>query len=128
MKINFFQPLKHLTDSLYTLEDFPAKGYCIKFSSFKEKKESINEFVLYAYNVVSCLQKNQIAHNIYITRSKTDVNKKNFDDIRIYIWARAQSHGSKDTEVFIIAACEVFGHLQVRSKLYNFFFNAMLFM
>lgn len=118
--INFFQPLKNLMDSLYTLEDFPAKGYCIKYSSFEKQSESINKFVSYAYDVVSCLQKNEIAHNIYITRSKTDSNKENFDDIRIYIWARAPSYGSKNTEDFIIAACEVFGHLPIRSKSWDF--------
>lgn len=111
----FFQPVKNLIGSLYILEDFPSKGYCIKYSSFEKQEDSIYKFVSYAFDVVSCLQQNEIAHNIYITRSKTDPKKQNFDDIRIYIWARAPSYGAKNTEAFIIAACEVFGHLPIRS-------------
>ncbi|XP_011500084.1 PREDICTED: GDP-D-glucose phosphorylase 1 [Ceratosolen solmsi marchali] len=106
--------LEYFIGSVYILHDFPAKGFCIKFSSFDY--QDINKYASYAYKIVSCLQENQIAHNIYITRSKTDKDKDIFDDIRIYIWARKPSYGIKNTNDFIIAACELFGHLPIRSQ------------
>ncbi|XP_058801334.1 GDP-D-glucose phosphorylase 1 [Phymastichus coffea] len=107
-------PLRILVDYLCIIEDFPSKGFCIKFLSFKEK--NIDDFVAYAYKIVAYLQLNEIAHNIYITRSKSNPDKLEFDDIRIYIWARRPNYGVKNTKDFIIAACEVFGHLPIRTQ------------
>lgn len=109
--------MEEFVGSVHVLKSFPAKGFCIKLSSFEG--QNIFEWISYAYKVVSCLQEHEIAYNIYITRAKTEINKKEFDDIRIYIWARAPSYGAKNTEDFIIAACEVFGHLPIRSKIYS---------
>ncbi|XP_014209959.1 GDP-D-glucose phosphorylase 1 [Copidosoma floridanum] len=106
-------PVQSFIDSVYILEGFPAKGFCIMLSSFEDR--DINKYVSHAYTVISCLQKNKIAHNIYITRSTSDPERKNYDDVRIYIWARSSSYGAKNTEDFIIAACECFGHLIIRT-------------
>ncbi|OXU23353.1 hypothetical protein TSAR_014984 [Trichomalopsis sarcophagae] len=105
-------PLQYFIGSIFILEDYPAKGFCIKFSSF----QNITEYTLYAYKIISCLQNNQLAHNIYITRAKADANSKECDDIRTYIWARTSSYGAKNTKDFVIAACEIFGHLPIRSE------------
>jgi GDP-D-glucose phosphorylase len=92
-------------------------------SSFEN--QDISKYALYAHKIVSYLQENQIAHNIYITRSKTDIEKEIFDDIRIYIWARAPSYGIKNTKDFVIAACELFGHLPIRCKLFQVTFKTI---
>lgn len=92
--------------------DYPAKGLCIKLSSFKD----IGDFVSRAFLVVNYLQLHQIAHNVYITRAKLKSNDELYDDIRIYVWARKSCVGVKDTIAFVPAACEFFGHLSIRGK------------
>ncbi|XP_076243074.1 GDP-D-glucose phosphorylase 1 isoform X2 [Calliopsis andreniformis] len=64
------------------------------------------------------LQRKQIAHNVYITRAKS--NNEEYGDLRIYIWARKFSTGIKDISAFNPAVCELFGHVTVKSEeVYN---------
>ncbi|EFN81306.1 UPF0580 protein C15orf58 [Harpegnathos saltator] len=69
---------------VYLLVDYPAKGLCIKLSSF----ENIGDFISRAFLVVNYLQLQQIAHNVYITRAKLKPNDELYSDLRIYVWAR----------------------------------------
>ncbi|KAL6444083.1 hypothetical protein ACFW04_001792 [Cataglyphis niger] len=98
------------------LINYPAKGFCLKLSNFK----SIKDFVSQTFLVVNYLQLQQIAHNVYITRAKSQPNDDLYNDIRIYIWARKPFIGVKDTIAFIPAVCELFGHLSIRDEdVYN---------
>ncbi|XP_032670492.1 GDP-D-glucose phosphorylase 1 isoform X2 [Odontomachus brunneus] len=92
---------------VHLLMNYPAKGLCIKFSSFR----NIGDFVSRAFLVVNYLQLRRIAHNVYITRAKLKSNDEMYGDVRIYVWARKSCVGVKDTIAFIPAACEFFGHL-----------------
>lgn len=56
-----------------------------------------------------------MAHNVYITRGKSDPDIESFDDVRIYIWARKTNYQLKDEMTFIPAVCELFGHLGIGS-------------
>lgn len=100
------------THDIHLLIDYPAKGLCIKLSSF----ETIKDFVSLAFLVVNYFQLHQIAHNVYITRAKLKPNDESYNDIRIYIWARKSVVGVKDTVAFTPAVCELFGHLSIRGK------------
>ncbi|XP_031838149.1 GDP-D-glucose phosphorylase 1 [Nomia melanderi] len=93
------------------LKNYPANGFCIKRLNVK----NIDEFVNWAFLVINYLQNKQIAHNVYITRAKADSGKE-YEDLRIYIWARKSSTGIKDTSVFNVASCELFGHLSIKSE------------
>lgn len=103
-----------LVEPVYTLEDYPAPAYCVKLILHETK--DINRLVSSTYAVVKVLQENEIAHNVFITRGKSNPNEDLFDEIRIYIWARASSYGIKNTEHFNIAACELFGHFPIFCK------------
>lgn len=92
--------------------NYPAKGFCLKLSSFK----SIQDFVSQTFFIVNYLQLHQVAHNVYITRAKSRSNDDLYNDLRIYIWVRKSSTGIKDTTAFIPAVCEFFGHLSIRGK------------
>lgn len=109
-----FQELEQLEGPLFLLKDYPAKGFCLKLSWFVNR--DIQELGTWAFVVVNYLQENNVAHNVYITRSRTDCREEIYDDIRIYIWARKPSSGVKDTRTFIPAVAELFGHLSIRCK------------
>ncbi|XP_011261105.1 GDP-D-glucose phosphorylase 1 isoform X2 [Camponotus floridanus] len=117
------------TSNVYLLINYPAKGFCLKLSSFK----NIRDFVSQTFLIVNYLQSHQVAHNVYITRAKSGLNDDLYNDIRIYIWARKPSPGIKDTTAFIPAVCELFGHLSIRvwyqsnwTILVTFFWNPMI--
>ncbi|KAL7301792.1 hypothetical protein TKK_0005780 [Trichogramma kaykai] len=105
--------LQYFTGCLYILENFPAKGFCIQLSSFDQ---DLKRYTSYLYKIVLILKTNEIPYNIYITRAKTNVTNQVFNDIRTYIWARESCYGVKDTENLLIAACECFGHMNIRNE------------
>lgn len=78
----------------------------------------MDDFVNWAFLIIDYLQNKQIAHNIYITRGKSNIkeNKKEYRDVRIYIWARKSTQGAKDIHAFNLAACELFGHLSIKCE------------
>ncbi|XP_011859755.1 PREDICTED: GDP-D-glucose phosphorylase 1 [Vollenhovia emeryi] len=97
---------------IYLLVDYPAKGFCLKFSDFK----NIKDFVSRTFVVVNHLQLRQMAYNVYITRAKSKSNDELYNDIRIYIWVRKPLIGVKDTIAFIPGVCELFGHLSIKDE------------
>ncbi|XP_048269535.1 GDP-D-glucose phosphorylase 1 isoform X1 [Bombus terrestris] len=106
--------LEEYAGPIQILGNYPAKGFCIKYSNV----QNMDDFVNWAFLIINYLQNNQIAHNIYITRGKSNIkeNKEEYRDVRIYIWARKSSQGAKDIHAFNLAACELFGHLSIKSK------------
>ncbi|XP_039308424.1 GDP-D-glucose phosphorylase 1 [Solenopsis invicta] len=102
---------------IYLLVDYPAKGFCLKWSDFK----NIKDFVSRTFRVVNYLQSRQMAHNVYITRAKSKCNDELYNDVRIYIWVRKPLIGIKDiTAPFTSGVCELFGHLSIKDEnVYN---------
>ncbi|XP_015191498.1 PREDICTED: GDP-D-glucose phosphorylase 1 isoform X2 [Polistes dominula] len=98
--------------SLFLLENFPSKGFCFKLSSSKNLETLITSIFLF----VNYLIKHQIPHNVFITRAKTTHLKKEYDDVRAYVWARKPQAGVKDTILMKPAACEFFGHIIISSE------------
>lgn len=109
-----FQDLEEYAGPIQILGNYPAKGFCIKYSNV----QNMDDFVNWAFLIINYLQNNQIAHNIYITRGKSNIkeNKEEYRDVRIYIWARKSSQGAKDIHAFNLAACELFGHLSIKCE------------
>ncbi|XP_033339356.2 GDP-D-glucose phosphorylase 1 isoform X2 [Megalopta genalis] len=93
------------------LKNYPANGFCIKYSSVR----NLDKLVNWTFLIIDYLQKSEIPHNVYITRAKTDSGEE-YQDIRIYIWPRKPSIGLKDASIFIPAVCELFGHLTIKSE------------
>ncbi|XP_034946632.1 GDP-D-glucose phosphorylase 1 [Chelonus insularis] len=107
-------PLECLSEPLYLLENYPAKGFCIKQSSFLD-----NDYLSFAsavYLFVKYLQEQLIPHNVYITRAKKSRESISYDDIRVYIWARKPNFGIKNTLGFLPAVNEFSGHLSIKTK------------
>lgn len=94
------------------LVDYPAKGFCLKLSDFK----NIKDFVSRTFVVMNYLQLHQMAYNVFVTRAKSKSNDELYNDIRIYIWVRKPLTGIKDTTAFIPGVCELFGHLSLAGK------------
>ncbi|KOC60459.1 GDP-D-glucose phosphorylase 1 [Habropoda laboriosa] len=103
--------LKEYAGPVQILHEYPAKGFCIKYSNV----QNIDNFVNWAFLIINYLQNAEIAHNVYITRAKLNLQEEH-KDLRIYIWARKPSTGIKDTVVFNPAICELFGHLSIKCK------------
>ncbi|XP_066592153.1 GDP-D-glucose phosphorylase 1 isoform X2 [Prorops nasuta] len=107
-----YATITKLIGPLYILVDYPSKGFCLKYSSFK----NIENFVSWTHLIINFLQEQKIAHNVYITRAKESSGQTEYNDIRLYIWARKSALGIKNTESFIPAVSELFGHILVRSE------------
>ncbi|XP_076653350.1 GDP-D-glucose phosphorylase 1 [Halictus rubicundus] len=93
------------------LRKYPANGFCIKHSNVR----NLDELVNWIFLIIDYLQKSEIPHNVYITRAKAD-SEEDYQDLRVYIWARKPSIGTKDTSTFVCAVCELFGHLSIKSE------------
>ncbi|XP_011692440.1 PREDICTED: GDP-D-glucose phosphorylase 1 isoform X2 [Wasmannia auropunctata] len=101
------------TSGVHLLVDYPAKGFCLKLSDFKD----IKDFVARAFLVVNHLQLRQMAHNVFVTRAKSKSNDELYNDVRIYIWVRKPLIiGMKNMPTFLPASCEFFGHLTVKDR------------
>ncbi|KAI4482587.1 hypothetical protein M0804_008440 [Polistes exclamans] len=98
--------------SLFLLENFPSKGFCFKLSSSKKLETLVSSIFLF----VNYLLKHQIAHNLYITRAKTTHLKKEYDDVRAYVWARKSQADVKNTTLINPAICEFFGHIVISEE------------
>ncbi|CAK9832969.1 GDP-D-glucose phosphorylase 1 [Anthophora retusa] len=103
--------LKEYAGPVQILYEYPAKGFCIKYSNVR----NMDDFVDWAFLLINYLQNAEVAHNVYITRAKLD-SEGEYEDLRIYIWARKPAKGSKDTAIFNPAICEFFGHLSIKSE------------
>ncbi|XP_012257138.2 GDP-D-glucose phosphorylase 1 [Athalia rosae] len=106
--------IDRLRGPVFVLSQVPAKGFCLKLSSFPN--HNIDHLVSWVYFIVDYLQTSAIAHNIYITRATENIEINTYNDIRIYIWARKSSSGIKSTCNFIPAVCELFGHISIKSE------------
>nr|XP_012217504.1 PREDICTED: GDP-D-glucose phosphorylase 1-like isoform X4 [Linepithema humile] len=111
MLLEYINICNYISD-VYLLMDYPAKGFCLKLSSFK----NIRDLVSKSFLIINYLQLCQIAHNVYITRAKSTSDDKWYNDVRIYIWARKSSTGIKNTIAFKPAVCELFGHLIIADE------------
>ncbi|XP_017759171.1 PREDICTED: GDP-D-glucose phosphorylase 1 [Eufriesea mexicana] len=100
--------LKDYAGPVQILENYPAKGFCIKYSNVC----NIENFVNWTFLIINYLQNAQIAHNVYITRAKLNIEEE-YKDLRVYIWARKSYKGTKVMDAFNPAACELFGHLTI---------------
>lgn len=109
-----FQDLEEHAGPIQILRNYPVKGFCIKYFNVQNMDDIVN----WAFLIIDYLQNKQIAHNIYITRGKSNIkeNKKEYRDVRIYIWARKSTQGAKDIHAFNLAACELFGHLSIKCE------------
>ncbi|KAG6802074.1 GDP-D-glucose phosphorylase 1 [Apis mellifera caucasica] len=103
--------LKEYIGPVQILEKYPAKAFCVKYSNV----QNIDDFVNWAFLIINYLQNAQIAHNVYITRAKLNCTEE-YKDLRIYIWSRKSSEGTKNINAFNPAACELFGHLLLKSE------------
>ncbi|XP_076750635.1 GDP-D-glucose phosphorylase 1 [Xylocopa sonorina] len=102
--------LKEYAGPVQILDNYPAMGYCIQYSNF----QSIDDFANWALLIISYLQNAEIAHNVYITRARLNIEEE-YKNLRIYIWARKSVTCTKNTAAFNSAACELFGHLSIKS-------------
>lgn len=111
MLLEYITTHSYVSD-VYLLTDYPAKGFCLKLSSFK----SVKDLTIKSFLIINYLQLRQIAHNVYITRAKSKSHDKCYNDVRIYIWARKPITEFKNTFAFKPAACELFGHISIADE------------
>lgn len=67
-----FQDLEEHAGPIQILRNYPAKGFCIKYSNV----QNMDDFVNWAFLIIDYLQNKQIAHNIYILREVNQILKK----------------------------------------------------
>lgn len=96
------------------LENFASNGFCAKLSLIEN--HDVQKFVNVVYFLIEFLQGKNVAHNVYITRGKSNEEMEVFDDVRVYVWARKPIFGVKESASFLPAACELFGHLVIRGE------------
>ncbi len=72
-------------------EDYPSPGFV--FTLLGISGAEIDAFLSDAYTLISYLQANDIAHNVYVTRGSSKCQSGHFDSIRLFVWARTPSYG-----------------------------------
>ncbi|XP_046734178.1 GDP-D-glucose phosphorylase 1-like isoform X2 [Diprion similis] len=107
--------LDHLRGPVFMLKEFPAKGFCLKLSSFSDSN-AICDLVSWTYLIIDCLHKSEIPYSIYLTRAKENVGDKAYEDIRVYIWGRKPETVVTNRHDFVPSVCEFFGHFIVTSR------------
>lgn len=97
--------------NLYLLspEVYPAP--CFVFTI--NKPESINSTARKVFEVIEYFLRNNIAHNVYISRGQDPERKENCECIRIFVWARESVVGAKKSDSFVIAVLELAGQILV---------------
>lgn len=89
-------------------------GLCIVLTDASEVSIiSISDAVMM---LSTYFQTNDVGHNVYITRGSSKNIKGHFDSIRIWIWARQSSFGTKECDAFNPALCELAGHFPIKSN------------
>lgn len=87
----FFKELKHLAGPCFEFNDvkYPSPGFIFLLSDFKH----LDNFLDSCFQLISHLQNNNIAHNLYITRGSSTNIKNEFNCIRLFVWGRTSSYG-----------------------------------
>uniref|UniRef100_A0A8D2Q720 GDP-D-glucose phosphorylase 1 n=1 Tax=Varanus komodoensis TaxID=61221 RepID=A0A8D2Q720_VARKO len=99
--------------SLYLLCGVPAPGFM--FYSDGQQLEKVTHQVC---QVTNYLVKNEIAHNLFITRGalpEGPIHSAARPGIRVIVWARKACFGVKEESAFNVALCELAGHLPIKT-------------
>ncbi|XP_035224726.1 GDP-D-glucose phosphorylase 1-like isoform X4 [Stegodyphus dumicola] len=113
------QPVVCLMRECYVLKCFPSEGFVFQLL----EKENIEIVARSVMKLIEFLLAKKIAHNVLIMRGSSfseSSSQKNdlFNSIRIYVWARKPSFGSKNDLAFNPALCELGGHLPIKELKY----------
>ncbi|CAH0768139.1 unnamed protein product [Bemisia tabaci] len=111
-------PTRHLSGPCFELVDFPSKGFMFEMGEGSSQALCSNVFKL-----VSFFQKNNIAHNLCLTRGTSQVSSavtnEARDCVRAYVWGRTACNSTVDSKtIFEIlpAACELFGFITAKTE------------
>ncbi|CAH1400078.1 unnamed protein product [Nezara viridula] len=110
--------VEHLMGRCYILENYPAKAFVFQVKSKEELSLTVNDIHL----LVNLFIEKNVAHNLFISRglsferSKCSTETSKRDCVRIYLWARTPTFGSKALDEFNPALCELFGHLVIKTS------------
>ncbi|XP_046411821.1 GDP-D-glucose phosphorylase 1-like isoform X1 [Neodiprion fabricii] len=107
--------LNHLRGPVFMLKEFPAKGFCLKLSSFSDPN-AIGDLVSWTYFIVDRLHKSEIPYSVCLTRAKENIGDNVYEDVRVYIWGRKPGTRVTNRFDFAPSVCEFFGHLIITSR------------
>lgn len=109
-------PVDHLCGPLYELTCMTAPGF-----AFQLHDTGVDKLSKILFQIADYFQKNEIAHNLYMTRGPVFNKERQNDErtIRVFLWPRKKFIGSmwlKAEEAFNVALVELAGHLPVKVK------------
>ncbi|CAG5053919.1 unnamed protein product [Parnassius apollo] len=95
----------HIKGPVYSLSnDYPVPAFC-----FEVTPQSVNPSGI-IFRLIEVLLNKSIAHNIFITHGQRVTGDSNREDIvRVIIWPRKSSSGTKQLSHFNVAVCELSG-------------------
>ncbi|CAI9730145.1 Hypothetical predicted protein [Octopus vulgaris] len=106
-------PIKkcHLTKNLYEILDWPASGFI-----FQLEENALVTFIENVVKVTQYFQKEEIAHNIMISRGTiySQHHMENDNAINLFLWPRIKYEGAKNSDCFNIALAELAGQLPIK--------------
>lgn len=106
-------PVDHLCGPLYELTCMVAPGF-----AFQLHDTGVDKLSKILFQIADYFQKNEIAHNLYMTRGPVFNEERQSDKrtIRVFLWPRKKFIGLKAEEAFNVALVELAGHLPVKVK------------
>jgi len=83
------QPLDDSEGNCYEVgENYPAKGFVFILTD-----NDTESFLESSYKLISYLEQQNIAHNVFLTRGSSQNRMQHFDSVRLFVWAREANYG-----------------------------------
>uniref|UniRef100_A0A8C8RR11 GDP-D-glucose phosphorylase 1 n=1 Tax=Pelusios castaneus TaxID=367368 RepID=A0A8C8RR11_9SAUR len=101
------------TLNFHFLKDVPAPGFL-----FYSEGGELGALAHNICRVTDHLVEKEIAHNVFVTRGtapRGPTHSEAHSGIRVIIWARKSSFGTKEEAAFNVALCELAGHLPIKT-------------
>ncbi|XP_059090867.1 GDP-D-glucose phosphorylase 1-like [Tigriopus californicus] len=111
------QPLPATNGRCYELLDYPAPCFAFQMKSV----EDIVAVSKSVHLLIEYLIRNDIAHNVFMTRGQNFDRDSKDQVVRVFVWGRESVIGSKDPGAFVIAVCELAGQILIYQE--EFFKN-----
>lgn len=93
----------------YEMLDYPAPCFAFQMRTV----EDIPTVSKSVYLLIDYLIRNDIAHNVFMTRGESFDPNSTDQVIRVFVWGRESVIGSKDPGAFVIAVCELAGQILI---------------
>ncbi|XP_014667293.1 PREDICTED: GDP-D-glucose phosphorylase 1-like [Priapulus caudatus] len=101
-------PVKKICRHCYEITEYPTRGFGFQLG------ENKLELARIMYKVTDYFVRENIAHNLFVTRGSAMEGDTTRQTLRAFLWPRRPVFGAKSEDLFNTAVCELAGHLPIK--------------